>query len=231
MRAALLLAVYGYVAAHPHRDGPPSLRRPVREGVWQAPSAPSIAGPLNPQHRVLYVEGMFDNSYSQAEMLADATEVGASNFSTVVLAFMHVNGSGAPIYNNIPFSAATTLPECITRMRAGGVKTILISLGGAGTGSDFDHVASNFDSWLAATEALFSTLGIDGIDIDIESGMSSRMPVLQKIANAAAARNWTLTGAPCCSGPADWVTLVSSTKTSAGRCAFSWLHVQVRGTQ
>lgn len=233
MRVLVIGALAIAVAAHPHREGPPPASR-LRGSADTAPTPAEARGPrpgaakLNPQHRVLYVEGMWDNSYDVPTMLADAREVAASNFSTVVLAFMHVNASGAPIYNNIPFAAATTLPQVLAILRAGGVRTILISLGGAGTGSDFDHVAANYAVWEAATVALFASLGIDGIDIDIENGMAARLPTLQRIAETASARNWTLTGAPCCGGPADWVTLVKNTKRADGTCAFSWLHLQAR---
>ena len=91
---------------------------------------------------VLYVEGMWDNSYTPAQELQYAHDVAGSGFNTVVLAFAHftsgrcLNSKGqmTPVYNNICFSDATTLPQVMKILKAPNstVREVLISIGGAG---------------------------------------------------------------------------------------------------
>jgi hypothetical protein len=71
--AALCAAI---VSAHPHREPPPPGSVSLKQGAPALRRAPITAlPPLNPEHSVLYIEGLFDNSYSKSQMLQYAQMV------------------------------------------------------------------------------------------------------------------------------------------------------------
>lgn len=118
-------------------------------------------------------QGMFDNSYSHDQMIADAREVAASGFEVAILAFLHYNPSRCPngaVYNNICFSAASALPEVMQILRAdnSSIQQVLVSIGGAGCENDFTQIGANWAQFQKDLPALVSTYGLDGFDIDIE---------------------------------------------------------------
>ena len=132
------------------------------------------------------------------------------------------------MYNNIPFSAATSLPQALQIMRAGSVQKILLSFGGAGNSGDWAHMGSQWSTFSTALVSLVKTYGLDGIDIDIEGGMPSAMDTLVKLANFSVSNGWTLTGAPCCGDNGNWATLLARTALPK-KCAFDWLNLQTYG--
>ena len=106
---------------------------------------------------------------------------------------------------------------------------MLLSFGGAGDTSDFSNMAANWPTFSTALVALVKSLGLDGIDIDIEGGMGSNMDILVKLVNFTVAQGWILTGAPCCGDNPDWATLLKRTALP-GKCAFNWLNLQTYGS-
>jgi hypothetical protein len=138
---------------------------------------PALGGPIGrpgPGKVVLYVEGIFDNSYSPTEMVNDAKEIAASGADTIILAFLHYHRSGSNynmVYNNIPFSQATTLPACLSALRAPGtsVSRILLSIGGASNADDFDNIKANWA--VSASNTSIYLIG-DAVEPQIQTRIS-----------------------------------------------------------
>ena len=126
LRACAAIAVVLTASAHTHRDAPSAAyRAALRETETPAMPMRSAAAPARWKNQTtIWVEGMFDNSYPVPEMLADAAELGASGFSTAILAFGHVHAGGDIVYNNIPVSEATTLPAALAVMRNGSISKV-----------------------------------------------------------------------------------------------------------
>lgn len=117
------------------------MARAVLTSLAAAAFAMVASGTIVPFDRrkvALYVEGVFDNSYSHDEMLADAAEVAASGFGTAILAFLHVHTDNACpnnlVYNNVCFNDASSLKDVISVLRGptSSISNIIISIGGAG---------------------------------------------------------------------------------------------------
>lgn len=205
-----------------------------------AAAAASASRPLAASNRaVLYVEGMFDNSYSRDQMLADAREVAASGFEVAILAFLHYTPSGkcpqGAVYNDICFSDAAVLPDVMTILRGkdSSVKQVLLSIGGAGCESDFDHIGSSWASFQKDFPALISSIGLDGFDIDIETDLGPYMGTLVQLVQLGASLNYTVTAcpAPGLTRRSDWVDLVKATKSARydGSSGVSYLLLQTYG--
>jgi chitinase len=119
-------------------------------------------------------------------------------------------------------------------MRSGSIKKVLISLGGAGSAPDFDAIKANFSGFASLAVPLFKSLGIDGLDIDIEDDMTPYQGVLAQLAELAVNNSWTLTMPPCCTSISQYVDLVKATTrkdpvTGATNCSFDYMMVQTYG--
>jgi hypothetical protein len=207
------------------------------------PAAPAPPAPAPSPRAILYVEGMFDNSYDNATMLGDAAEVAASGFQVATLAFLHyhpLSAGGAckwgAVYNGVCFADAALLPQVLAVLRGPGssIKQVLVSIGGAGCQGDFDYVAAHFDEFAADMAGLFDAYGFDGLDLDLEADLGPYMGVLNDMITLAAGRNWTLSACPVRGGGATqdaWVALVKNTSTARhdGSPGVSFLALQTYG--
>lgn len=176
--------------------------------------------------RVLYCEGIFDNSYPPATMLADAREIAASGFDTVILAFLHYHTNGALYFNNVEFSAATQLPEVMSILKASNstVKHVLLSIGGAGNSADYTAIQSHWAAFNVSLVALMNKLGLDGLDLDLEDSVAPFKSALHSLAALAEQQNWLLSIPPVDCG--DWIDVLNTTRRSNGAFGVDFLNLQ-----
>jgi hypothetical protein len=250
MRAFSLLATAALVAA---AAATPSMGAGGVRGAGHASPDGGIAGaaarslavgpggvPI-PDRLTLYIEGVFDNSYPRAQMVADAVEVSKSGFTTAVLAFLHVHKGacaasqpGWPdfVYNNVCFAAADALPDVLAALRGPGssIQRVIVSIGGAGCSSDYDALGGAWPVYSKQLAAFIAHYGLDGIDLDLEDDLGPYMTVLQDLVTSAASANLTVTAAPA-GEDEGWLTLVKATAGARadGGPGMSWMHLQTYG--
>ena len=186
---------------------------------------------VDPSKIALYVEGTFDIANptpQQLQQMEDAADdIGSSGFGTVILAFLHVHEGGIFYYNNIPFTDVYSfLPSMIQKMKAAGnVTRVLVSLGPFG--SDYAPVKSDPGQFQQQFLQLASTLGLDGIDFDLEQDYYDYTELLIDLTNWAAGNNLTVTAAPYQESDF-WTTVLKGTTTN-GASNFAWWNLQVYG--
>ncbi len=186
---------------------------------------------FDPSKIALYVEGTFDIDNPTAQQLQQmetaADDLANSGFGTVILAFLHVHEGGAFYYNNIPFTDVYSfLPAIIQRIKAtGSVNRVIVSLGPFG--SDYAPVKANTSQFQQQFLQMASTLGLDGIDFDLEQDYEDYTDLLIELTNWAAENNLTVTAAPY-QETAFWTTVLKGTTTN-GTSNFSWWNLQIYG--
>lgn len=194
--------------------------------LYSASAACSPPNSVTPTgiNTVLYVEGVFDLSYSVPEMIADAKEIASSGFTTVILAFLHYHprecigqGLDGLLYNNVCFSNSTvkstltSVLEILRDPKKSSVKHILLSIGGAGCQSDFDAIQKDWTTFAPSLTTLFSTFTLDGIDLDLEVRVEPYLPVLKQLVHWGVNENVFVTAVPA-EADNGWLSLVNSTK-------------------
>lgn len=186
---------------------------------------------VDPSKIALYVEGTFDIANPTPQQLqqmeAAADDLGASGFGTVILAFLHVHEGGTFYYNNIPFTEVYSfLPSMIQRMKAAGnVTRVIVSLGPFG--SDYAPVKADPSQFKQQFQQMASTLGLDGIDFDLEQNYDDYTELLVDLTGWAAGNGMTVTAAPY--QETDFWTTVLKQTTSGGNSKFSWWNLQIYG--
>jgi hypothetical protein len=181
------------------------------------------------KRRALYCEGIFDNSYSPATMLADAHEIAASGFDTVILAFLHYHTDGSLYYNNIEFSAATQLPQVMSILKASNssVKSVLLSIGGSGNSADYTAIQSQWPAFNVSLVALMKKFGLNGIDLDLEDSVAPYNSALHSLAALAQEQKWLLSIPPIdCN---DWIHILNTTRRANGDFGVDFLNLQSYG--
>jgi hypothetical protein len=227
--ATALAAAFAAVAAFAPASLPPSL--PLRTLPSPRPTS------------VLYIEGIFDESYNASTMLNDAKQVAQSGFDTVILAFIHVHPTTPPpcpgfplfpnlVFNNVCFNE-TELKPIIDALRSptSSVERVLISIGGADCESDFDALAANWSTLSPQLLAVAHTLGVDGFDIDLEVDPILYIDVLDKIVSLAVRANLLVTAVPADSDDAFLILVRNhATERQPGNTSgVSWLLLQTYG--
>jgi hypothetical protein len=68
------------------------------------------------------------------------------------------------VYNGVCFSAASVLPQVMRILRGptSSIKTVLVSIGGAGCEGDFDYVSNTWPQFTTDFTALAEQFGFDG---------------------------------------------------------------------
>ena len=123
--------------------------------------------------RNLYVLGQFEQT-EEARLNAVAATLAGSQFNVFTLAFLGVDlsqGKLQLLYNGHAFSALSPrLSEILRRLQGGGIRKILLSIGGWQSANTFAVIRSTgipaFVQQL--TQQVITPLGLDGIDLDLE---------------------------------------------------------------
>jgi hypothetical protein len=137
-------------------------------------------------NRIALYGGPFQNQYNPAANQQQVEALRNSGINTMILWALHVNPCGDLFYNGPPFEVHNGLasPQLLevapylTGLRAGGVETILFSIGGWGVG-DFRNMeslllsASGRKTLLQNFYGLAEALGVDGFDFDMEEEIAA----------------------------------------------------------
>lgn len=186
--------------------------------------------PPNPQV-ALYSQNTFDvanpDQQQLAAMTAAATDLNQSGFGTIILGQFHIHDDGTIYYNNSPFDTTTkALQAFIPAIRKGGIKVFLTF---GASQDDFDHIASNLQTFKQTIDQFISQTKIDGLDWDYEGPnyASADADLLVDLTSWANSLGLEVTAAPYYTPEINfWTGLLKRTNTG-GSNGFSWWNLQV----
>jgi len=131
---------------------------------WTPPARPATS-----KRVVVYYQTQYQGStyFSPAALLDNNTRT-----TDVVVAAFHLNGDGSVHLNDDPPAAAkfTQMWADLARMQTAGVR-VTAMVGGAAQGS-FQRLDTQFDTYYPLLKNVITTYRLDGVDLDVEEGMS-----------------------------------------------------------
>jgi hypothetical protein len=183
----------------------------------------------DPAKIVMYVENTFDKRNPNHEQLQAmqraAADLGEAGFGTLILTFLHLAEDGTLYYNDTPLSETLSfLPSMVAAIKArGSVRRVLISIGPRA--SDYAHLERNLAQFKSALASAIATIGLDGIDFDLERDYERYDGLLADLAGWAVSRGLTVTAAPF-ENPGFWASVLRQA-SRGGSNPFAWWNLQI----
>ena len=187
--------------------------------------------PADPLKIALYSQSTFDkpnpNQQEMEAMLAAASDIGSSDYGTIILGQWHVHRDGSIYYNDTPLAdvkhTLQVIPEALKR--DGNVKKVLLTFGPFG--SDFEGIKHNLQQFKTTIANLHANTAIDGLDWDLEQDYDLYGDLLVDLTRWASGLGMTVTSAPY-TYDAFWTKVLKKTNTG-GSAGFSWWNLQLYG--